>query len=481
MVAIPLPLTSTPGHRGLQEAGGRLINCYAVPVGESAKRVRVPGMTAFLTSTETGFRGMYSVGGTLYVAFKDKLFTGTSLGGPLVFFDDLPGDQSVYFAANNQLPPDLAVVTEDGAFLINDPGAPGTVIPYPGGILPQPSTVCAFDGYFLFTVGDGRVFASDLNSTVINALSFARLEARPDRPVRGVPFAGRALFFGSQSLEVWTDVGALPFPLQRASVIPFGLLGPDAVAGWEDGWGAGLLWVAHDRTVRMLNGYTADKVSPPDLDELLERDPHPELLLASVYVTNGHPMLTVTGSNFSWSFDVVVQKWHERASYLTDRWRGLQTWSAFGYWLVGDRGRPDPYLPPGTYIEQGNIYRIDAGIYTEAGEPLRMRLESGAVAQFPMRVRVARADFDLETGVGIATGVEPIETDPVVEISWSDDGLSWSNPRRCKLGRQSVDQRISVFRTGMSSRHGRRWRIEVADPVYVSIMAGDQSVEPHRG
>jgi hypothetical protein len=451
-------------------------------MGEGAKRVRVPGMTVFATSTEIGFRGLYSVGSRLFAAFKDKLLVGTPAGGALTFFGNLPGTRSVYFAANNQTPPNICVVTENGAFLIDDPSAPGTVIPYPGGILPQPSTVFSFDGYFLFTIGDGRVFASDLNSTNVNALSFSRLEAKPDAPVRGVAFAGRALFFGTQSLEVWTDIGAIPFPLQRAAVIPFGLLGPDAVAGWEDGWGAGLLWVAHDRTVRLLNGYTADKASPPDLDELLNREPHPELLLASVYVINGHPMWTITGSNFSWSFDVQLQKWHERASYLTDRWRALQTWSAFGFWLAGDRGRPDPYSPPGTYIEQGNIYRIDASNYTEGGQPLRVRLESAAVAQFPVRVRVARADFHLETGVGIATGVDPIETDPAIDISWSDDGgLNWSNPRQRKLGRQAVNQLISVFRTGMSTRHGRRWRLEITDPVYVSIMAGDQSAEPHRG
>ena len=338
----------------------------------------------------------------------------------------------------------------------------------------------SLDGYFLFTLGDGRIFASDLNDIAVNALSFGQLQAKPDQPVRGVAFAGRALFFGSQSLEIWTDVGASPFPLQRAVVVPFGLLGPDAVSGWEDGWGAGLLWVAHDRTVRQLDGYTANKVSPPDLDRLMARETNPELLLASVYMVDGHPMWTITGSDFSWSYDINVQKWHERESYLTTRWRGLQTWNVFDRWLVGDRGTPDLYNP-GTYLNDGNIYTIDPANHTEAGEPLRARLESGPVQQFPQRVRVARADFNLETGVGIATGIDPNQTDPQVEISWSDDGgINWSNPRLRKLGRQSIDRNISVFRTGMSSRHGRRWRLDISDNVYVSIIGGDQSAEPRR-
>jgi hypothetical protein len=483
MAPIPMPLSSSPGFHGLQESSGRLINLFAVPLGEQrgAKRVRVPGLTTFLTSTATGFRGMYAVSGILYVAFAEQLYTGTSAGGPLLFFDDLPGTTRVYFASNNASPPDVVVVTENGAFLIDDPSAPNTVIPYTDPDLPQPSTVFSLDGYLTFTIGDGRIFATDLNQTAVNPLSFGRLEAKPDPPVRGVPFAGRALFFGSQTLEVWTDVGTSPFPFQRAVVVPFGLLGVDAVAGWEDGWGAGLLWVAHDGTVRQLNGYTADKVSPPDLDQLIAREPNPELLLASVYMVDGHAMWSITGSNFTWSFDINTQKWHERESYLTNRWRGLQTWNAFGRWLVGDRGRVDVYNP-GEYLDDGNVYEIDPTNHEEAGESLRARLESGPVQQFPQRVRVARADFNLETGVGVATGTDPNQTDPTVEISWSDDGgISWSDPMLRKLGRQSVNANISVFRTGMSSRHGRRWRLDISDAIYVSIFGGDQSTEMRRG
>ncbi len=484
MVAIPLPLSSSPGYLGLQEASGRLVNLYAVPLPrprkrgepEPAKRVRVPGMTSFLTSTQSGFRGMYSVGGTLYVAFDGFLYTGTSAGGALTPHSALPGTARVYFASNNAASPAIAVVTENGAFQI----LAASNISWPDADLPQPSTVFSLDGYIVFTIGDGRIFATDLNSTAVNNLSFGRLEAKPDPPVRGVPFAGRALFFGSQTLEVWTDVGASPFPFQRAAVVPFGLLGVDAVAGWEDGWGAGLLWVAHDGTVRQLNGYTADKVSPPDLDQLISREDHPELLLASVYMFDGHAMWSITGSDFTWSYDINTQKWHERQSHLTNRWRGLQTWNAFGRWLVGDRGVPDLYSV-GEYLNDGNVYSIDEN-FREADDPMVARLESGPVQQFPQRVRVARADFNIETGVGNTLGEDPIETDPEVDISWSDDGgINWSNPLTRKLGRQSVNQDISVFRTGMSTRQGRRWRLDISDPVYVSIFGGDQSAELRSG
>src|SRR5215831_14548686 len=142
MVAIPLPYGSAPGFRA-QEGAGRLINCFAEPLGEGrqdAKRIRVPGMTQFLTSAQTGFRGMFlePTSGILYVAFKDTLYKGTSAGGALapVGGVTLAGSGTVYFARNNKvvlhkttatpppddfnaLSPDVALVTGGNAFWIN--------------------------------------------------------------------------------------------------------------------------------------------------------------------------------------------------------------------------------------------------------------------------------------------------------------------------------------------------------------------------
>lgn len=472
MVAIPFPLSSAPG-RNVQESAGRLVNCYAVPLakpkgkgeGIPAKWVRVPGMTQFATSSQTGFRGMIEVNGSLYVAFAGKLYKGTSGGGALTLFDDLDGTLPVYFARNNAATPDIVVVTENGAFVIGT----STVDDYPDADLPAPLSVFSIDGYLVFPIGDGRVFATDLNTTAVNSLSFGQANTKPDPLVRGVQFSGRANLFGSDTLEIWTDAGLSPFPFQRATTVPFGLIGPDAVAGWEDGFGAGLLFVSGDCTVRQLNGYSADKISPPDLDRLIQAEPDKSSLLASVHVTDGHPMWTITGSSFTWEFDLNSLKWHERESYLTNRWRGLQTLRTFDKWLIGDRNT-------------GNIYELDSDNFREASDPLRQRLESAAVEQFPGRVRVARADFNITTGVGVATGDDPNQTDPSCEISWSDDGgVNWSTPLMRKLGRQGRPEPIiRVTRTGLSSQKGRRWRVDISDPVYAAIFGGDQSAELRR-
>jgi len=82
------------------------------------------------------------------------------------------------------------------------------------------------------------------------------------------------------------------------------------------------------------------------------------------------------------------------------------------------------------------------------------------------------------TGVGIDTGIEPIETDPKVEISWSDDGgRTWGAPVQRRLGSQGEKLPIDVFRCGLAGRLGRQWRLAVSDPVEVSLIGGAMDVE----
>ncbi|WP_040620337.1 packaged DNA stabilization protein [Rhodovulum sp. PH10] len=469
MAQIVFPTSSSPGARP-QESGGRLVNCFAEPLSKTAPsdRVirRVPGLAPWGTTVRTGFRGATEINGILYSAWDGHLVKHTAAGGAGTEVGTLNGDLPGFFARNNATTPDQVFVDPDGNIATFT--STGVTNGYPSANLPSASSVTSIDGYLVFGLGDGRAFATGLNTTNVDALSFAKAEARPDGIVRVITFGDLLLFMGNYTTEAWTDVGATPFPFQRSTVITRGLIGPYAVAGFEDQFSQGLFWVAENSCVYRLSGYQPEKISPPDLDRLIEAVEDKRSLRACAYMAGGHPMWELSCPAWTWVFDITTGFWHERARYLGTRSRIDQAFPAFGKWLAGDA------------TGAGAVGKIDIGTRTDFGSPLPMRVESAPVGAFPQRVRVARADFHFAVGTGQAAGLDPIQTDPVVEISWTDDaGVRWSNPLRRSLGRQAEgDNEITVRNTGVASRYGRRWRLDISDPVYVGLMGGTMTADP---
>ena len=176
---------------------------------------------------------------------------------------------------------------------------------------------------------------------------------------------------------------------------------------------------------------------------------------------SGRGIVSVQTSRWCWHFDCNTLKWHERQSYLQNYWRHLQPHYAFNVWLCGDR-------------ETGNVYVIDSDIETEAGEPLVAQMD-GVVDVFPQKTRIGRIDINCTHGVGIVTGTTPIQTDPTLHISYSNNGgVDWSDPTKRPLGQMGKPLGItSVRNCGIVRGQGFRVRLTVSDPVYFAIMSGN--------
>jgi hypothetical protein len=475
---IPFPLSTAPGAFN-QEGSGRLINVYAEPLGKAIEAAKAtapppvvwrksPGMSLFAASSNPGFRGGILVGGnTLYTAWNEKAATFVAAGTETVLSGTLSGTDKVFWARNNKLPtPDVVCVAPNsGAYIVTS----SAVSSYSGTDpdIGTPNSVGFLDGYFIFTYGNGQMFASDLNSTSITTANFTFEQAKTGGLWRGLAFNGQYYVWGPNFGAVYADT-AQPqgFPFTRSYVIQRGLLSRYAVAGHEDGFGMALIWVADDKSVVMANGTpNPSKISPPDLDRLIENVADKNTLEASVYIAQGHPKWVLSCPTFTWEFDIGSQKWNERASYLVPRWRAISGISAFGNWITGDT--------------KGNrLLYVNDNVFDEYGEPLVMQLESGPVLKFPNRTKVAGADFNFVTGVGRATGPDPSATDPTVGISWSNDGgIKWGKELVRSMGRQSESINIRVLRTGQTEAGGRRWRLKVSGPVYAALLGATQSTE----
>jgi hypothetical protein len=483
MVDIPFPRSTSPGQRP-QEGMGRLINAYAEARGDNVVWHRAPGLRvlgdaadewvawsfpfeewfvaseAASASVDGMFRGGVVVGSVLYAAFGERVYTVDSSGGfSAALTGTLPGTDKVFFARNNNATPQVVMVCDAGAFEVSA----GAVIAYSDGDVGSPACVTFHDGYFMFGYGSGRVLASGINTVSINSLDFTTAETNPDGIVHIWSYRGQLYAGGTSTIEVYgAPVNAVAFPLTRVGYnITPGVIAPFCVAGFEAEFGNSPIYCASDNTVRQLNGYTPEKISPPELDALIAAVDDKSDLEAICYISKGHAFWQLSSTDWTWVYNCNTQTWHERKSDGLVRSRMRVSVPAFNEWLVGD-------------TETNALLQVDGSYLFEIENEILARIESAPVKDFPNRVRVNRADFDFTVGVGDVTGTDPIQTDPTILISWSDDGgKNWTNPWYRKLGAQGeTQQRITVLNTGMSGPMGRRWRVDVSDPVHFGLMGG---------
>lgn len=466
MVGIVWPYSNSPGLRG-SEGAGRLINCYAEPMGQGARDQnvihRVPGLNSFGTSSRTGYRGSIVSNGVLYTGFSGKLEKWTSAGGASVNVGNLNGTKKGFFAQNNAATPDKIFVDPDGNIATFTPTTVTNASPDPD--LPAVNSTCSFHGYFIFSTGSGQIWASDLNATTVNALSFTTEQAAGGL-VRVIPWSDRVLAFGNKAIGIYSDAGTSPFPLARVTGIPRGIAGPYCVTGYEDNFGRGPHFIGDDNGVYRLDGLTPSKVSPPDLDGLIEAVSDKTTIEMCSYISRGHGFVEISCPAWTWVLNTNTGWWHEKKKYLGDRSRTTGAVYAFNEWLCGD-------------TDTGNILQLTSGSYDEVGDPLMTEVWSLPIQQFPGHIRVASIWIDLAVGVGIATGLDPIATDPDIDISWSDDGAqTFSTPRICKIGRQSQGgTRVRINQCGRSKSQGRIIKVRQSSPVHFGLMGGQMSAE----
>lgn len=453
------------------ENGGRLINAYSevAPPGSRSPIIirRVPGLTNIQSMVGIAdYRGSVLVGDVLYIANGALVYTVSLSGGAYsiaALSGALPGTGLVMMKRNMRSPtPQILIWHSAGLSQISS----GTVSDFSDPDLPAVNSLEYMDGYFLFTSADGRSFSTAVNDDTIAGTDFTTAEANPDGLVRGVAYGRDYLLMGTASIEFWSDAGnPTGFPFSRAVVLTMGLAGTWAVAGQESGFTGNLMFVANDRKVYGLSGYTPAPVSTPYIESLLEAIDDLETLEASVYSVNGRSVWVLTSPTWTLEYDQTNGKWSERQSIGQTRWRAQGSVNAFNRWLTFERG-------------SNEVYIIDPTAKRENGEQLVWEARSNQVHRFPGRFVVNRASFDMVYGPGIDRGISPIETDPVVSISYSDDGgRSFSNPVLRHLGTQGENVPIDIFRAGLTGRQGRQWRLQVADPVEVSLMGGAMDVE----
>ena len=130
----------------------------------------------------------------------------------------------------------------------------------------------------------------------------------------------------------------------------------------------------------------------------------------------------------------------------------------------------------------GNLYEMSSAFYDDFGGPLRaIRIAPHLTGQ---AVRTTYASFQIDLDVGVGPSPPLLDTegnprDPMVNLSWSDDGAkTWSNIYATGFGQQGKFLTRAIWRRLGQSRD-RVFQVEVSDPVPAQMVAA--YVDAQRG
>jgi len=334
------------------------------------------------------------------------------------------------------------------------------------------SSISYIDGYAVGTRNDGSgqfYLSGLLDFSTFDALDFASAESSPDGLIGVLVDHRECWLFGTDTVEVWVNTGASPFPLER---VPGALLERGCAAALSPAkMDNSVFWLGNDRIIYRAEGYQPARISTHAIEEILRTGTVSDAY-GMTYFQGGHHfyVLTLPSLNRTFCFDPAASAvagipiWHERqtgTSLTPAIWDVQCIFAAFGKTLVG--------------LQAGNVAELDLDTYDDLGSPIR-RVIVG-LPFFAEGRRAIMQDFEIECelGVGISTGQG---SDPELMMRYTDDGGStWSNERRASLGLMGVRLIRAMWRR-LGAFRQRTVEISLSDPVKAAFYGMRTEIKP---
>jgi len=460
---LPLPSESTKGRDG-QEAAVRLINGYTEQMGadQDGKAVYTlyaqPGLTRWDTGNFSGVdRGSLVLDNNTLIYLLGHQLVGFDASGTPTIYGAIPGDDQVSMARNRNGTPQVGIVLSTNKLYYVLQG--GVLTQPVEANLPAPTSIAYLKGNFFYGIADGRIFASPQEqATGINALAFASANADAGGIVRILAHVGYLYIFGPRSMEIWQYTGDTPFPLAPVQqYIALGLLAPASLAETD----RGLLWVDHKGFVRFGRDGGAQRVSTHsverDIGKLSNYDK--SKLIGSICTFEGHECYVLNApSQWTWMYDINMQRWFERKSYGRDRWiASTFTWFNSEY-ICGS-------------IVDGKLYALDMTNFTEDNQEYVLEIWCKNAHNFPNGGLIDAINVDIVSGIGNPTGAYA-DVEPMLIIDFSSDGgKTFVGERLNSLG--AIGDYRKLIQSGGWGRineKGRVWRFRASAAVLRAII-----------
>jgi hypothetical protein len=387
-----------------------------------------------------------------------------------------------------------------------------SVLPSSDGAFSGGTSVDIVDNYFVYNnPGTQQFGSSDLLSPISSSTSYALKDGSPDKLVALIVDHREVYLMGEASSEVWTDVGAVPFPFQRipGTSTQHGIAAQFSVARL----GNSFAYVSRNNRgqaqIMQMEGYIPKRISTHAVENTLTNQ-YIDDAISYTYQLEGHEIYVTTFPtlNLTWAYDSTTTMWHKWLGMASDgtymrHWSNCAA-SFQGKVLVGD-------------YTNGKIYSLDKLNYTDNGTNVRrVRRAPHLVSDF-QREYFDELQIQFQPGVG-TTGLSvaptaavssntiylglnytildtatlsipdiaqyiigavasttdlTTTTNPKAMLRWSNDGGStWSKEYWVSIGQLGKFKNRAIWRR-LGMARDRVFEVAVTDPVNAVIVSAN--------
>ena len=382
-----------------------------------------------------------------------------------------------------------------------------TTLPATDGAFSGGSSVDIMDNYFVYNnPGTQQWGASDLLSPISGATSYAFKDGSPDKLVALICDHREVYLMGESSSEVWTDVGAVPFPFQRipGTSTQQGIVAPQSLYRLGDSFAYVSRNNRGQAQVMQMNGYIPTRISTHAVENTLVNQ-YVGDAVAFTYQLEGHEVYVVTfpsiGTGLTWAYDFTTQMWHkwlywDGNQYTRHRANCLALFQ--GMVLVGDYANGKIYeLDPSNYTDDGQTIRrlrrtphLTTDLQRQYFDEMQIQFQPGtgttglftqigdSFVNNPLTISPNQI-YNIPAGLTITIGLQgsvnslTTTTNPQAMLRWSNDGGStWSREYWVSIGQLGRFKNRAIWRR-LGWARDRVFEVVFSDPVNSVIVSAN--------
>ena len=381
-----------------------------------------------------------------------------------------------------------------------------SVLPSNDGAFTGANSVDIVDNYFIYNnPGTQQWGSSDLLSTISSSTSYAFKDGAPDKLVALIVDHREVYLMGEASSEVWTDVGAVPFPFQR---IPGTSTQQGIVAQFSlVRLGNSFAYVSRNNRgqgqIMQMEGYVPKRISTHAVEATLTNQ-YISDAIGWTYQLEGHEIYVITFPtlNLTWAYDSTTDMWHKWLYTANDgtyqRHRGNCSAVFQGLVMVGDYANGKIYsLDKQNYTDNGqNIRRVRraphlvSDLQRQYFDELQIQFQPGVgttgLSQpnsdvyigtnyiiYPMATFVIGPNQSFVLGTKANVSINSTTTLPQAMLRWSNDGGStWSREYWVSIGQLGKYRNRAIWRR-LGTARDRIFEVAITDPVNAVIISAN--------